>query len=81
MRGKVYTAKEMGQLYATLPGEWLLLEVLERDSYGKALRLKLLHHAKEKEILREFLLEKQDWNLSSDIRFVYSDPDKMCDLL
>jgi hypothetical protein len=80
MAKRVYAANEMARLYAKKPGEWLLVQVLERDVNGKAQKLKLLHHAKEKENLREFLLDKEDWTLNSDIVFVYSDPDKICEL-
>jgi hypothetical protein len=81
MEKKVYTAGEMAQLYAHKPREWLLLQVIERDRSGRATKLRLLYHAKDKDKLREYLLDKEDWTLNSDIIYVYSDPDKACDLL
>lgn len=76
---QTYDAKDMMRLYNEMPQEWLLLEVLEYDKKGRANKLRLLQHAKDKEQLYDFLMENsEDWNWNKNYIFVYSDPDKQC---
>lgn len=77
----IYNASEMAQLYQHNPGVWLLLEVLERNAAGRAEKLRLLQSAADKDALYEFLLEQDDWNWSKEYVFVFSDPDKQCEIL
>jgi hypothetical protein len=78
---KEYHASEMAQLYNKKPNEWLLLEILETNETGRAERLKLLKSAKNKEDLYDFLMDElEDWDWSQNYIFVYSDPEKQCDL-
>lgn len=81
VKKSIFTAKEMAQLYQEKPGVWLLLEVLERDTHGRAKKLKLLQFAKEKDRLHDYLMEQKDWNWGKDYIFVFSNPDVQCDLL
>ncbi|TNE55290.1 MAG: hypothetical protein EP344_13420 [Bacteroidetes bacterium] len=79
---KVYDAGEMAMLYDARPNQWLLLEVLERTESGRAKKLNLLKTAKDKEDLYTYLMDEiEDWDWSRDFIFVYSDPEKQCDLL
>ncbi len=80
MERQLFDAAEMAQLYREKPGEWLLLEVLEKDPYGRAAKLALLRSAKDKEELYDFLLEQQQWDWSKEYIFVFSDPNGQCDI-
>ncbi|MBK7407901.1 MAG: hypothetical protein IPL49_08575 [Saprospirales bacterium] len=76
-----YSAAEMAQLYQKHPNEWLLLEVLATNKSGRAERLRLVKYAKNKNDLYDYLMDEvQDWDWSKNFIFVYSDPDKECDL-
>ena len=76
-----YSAAEMAQLYQKHPGEWLLLEVLATNKSGRAERLRLVKYAKNKNDLYDYLMDEvQDWDWSKNFIFVFSDPDKECDL-
>ena len=79
---KEYTAREMAQLYQKHPNEWLLLEILETNKAGRAERLRLLNYSKNKDDLYDFLMDEvQDWDWSRNFIFVYSDPEKECELI
>lgn len=81
MPEKEYSASEMAQLYQDLPNLWLLLEVLETNGSGRAERLKLIKYASDKNELYEYLLdEDRQWEWGKNYIFVYSDPQKECDL-
>lgn len=76
-----YNAREMAQLYQKHPNEWLLLEILETNKAGRAERLRLVKYAKDKNDLYDYLMdEAEDWNWNRNFIFVYSDPDKECEL-
>lgn len=81
VNGNIYKASEMAQLYQENPGVWLLLEVLERNAAGRAEKLRLLKAAPQKDALYDFLLEQEDWNWHKEYVFVYSDPDKQCEIV
>ncbi len=81
MKRQLYDATEMAQLYQEKPGVWLLLEVLERDQRGRANKLALLRESPNKDDLYDFLLEQQQWDWSKEYIFVFSDPDKQCEIL
>ena len=80
-KNRVYTALEMAQVIVGKPESWFLLEILEEDDYGKAKALKILQHSAEKEILYDYLMEDESWDWNKKYIFVYSDPDKKCELL
>ena len=76
-----YSASEMAQLYQDLPNVWLLLEVLQTNPSGRAERLKLLKYAKDKNELYEYLLDEDPhWEWNKNYIFVFSDPEKACEL-
>ncbi len=78
---KEYGASEMAQLYNAKPNEWLLMEILETNEKGRATRLKLLKSAKDKEELYDYLMdETEEWHWGNNYIFVFSDPEKECDL-
>ena len=80
MKERIYTASEMAQLYQENPGAWLLLDVLERNAAGRAEKLRLLKAAPTKAELYDFLMEQEEWSLEHDYVFVFSDPDKQCEI-
>lgn len=71
----------MARLYQENPHVWLLLEVLERNPNGRAEKLKLLKAAASKDELYDFLMEQDDWTWKKEYIFVYSNPEKQCDIL
>ena len=72
----------MAQVYSSIPNEWLLLEILETNENGRAVKLKLVKNAKDKEDLYDYLMDElEDWDWSKNFIFVYSDPEKQCDFL
>jgi hypothetical protein len=78
---KEYSAREMAHLYQEHPNEWLLLEVLAYNKAGRAERLRLLKFSKNKNDLYDFLMDEvQEWDWSRNFIFVFSDPEKECEL-
>jgi len=80
MEKSIFEATEMAALYHQLPGNWLLLEVLETDAKGQALKLKLINYSNDKDSLRDYLMEDADWNWNKKYIFVLADPNKPCEL-
>lgn len=78
---RIIDAQEVAQLYEDNPGFWLLLDVLETTPNGRASKFILLAKSKDKDDLYEFLMEDDDWSWGKKYIFVYSDPDKHCDLI
>lgn len=81
MEKQLFDAAGMAQLYREKPGVWLLLEVLERDQRGRASKLALLKESPNKDELYDYLLEQQQWDWNTEYIFVFSDPDKQCEIL
>ena len=78
---KIYSAEEMGGLYSQNPRVWLLLEVLEYSASGQAKKLRLLKASKDKDELYDYLMEEEeDWDWNKNYIFVFSDPEKQCEL-
>ncbi len=72
----------MAQLYAELPNQWLLLEIKQKDSTGRAKKLLFIKNDPEKDRLLEYLMDEEinlDW--SKNHILVFSDPDKICELI
>jgi len=62
--------EEVCALYKTIPGEWVLLEPVEWNKNKKATRLKILTYGKDKEVIRNEVMENDEWlNLGSLIYF------------
>ena len=75
---KVINAKEVAKLYNDKPHEWLLLEVLKTSENNRAELFKLLANSKNKEDLREYVMEDKNWNSTRKYILVYADPEKVC---
>ncbi len=74
------TRKAVVKLYDQYPGEWFLLKVLERDKKSrKGLYFELIAHSPDKQKLYD-LLDREDWDWEGDYIFVFSDPDKVCEI-
>ncbi|MCB0650980.1 MAG: hypothetical protein KDC85_06870 [Saprospiraceae bacterium] len=80
-RDRIIDAAEVAQMYEDNPGVWLLLDVLETGPNGRASKFRLLAQAKDKNDLYDILMEDEAWSWDKKYIFVYSDPDKHCDLI
>lgn len=78
---KIYTALEMAQLIGSRPKNWFLLEILKQNNNGKAEELRFLKYSGDKENLYQYLMEDESWDWDKKYIFVFSDPDKKCELL
>ena len=79
--GEEYDAVEMAELYSALPNKWMLLEILKTDKNGRAQRLKLIAYADGKDALYDYLMnETHEWEWDQKYIFLYSDPEKECEL-
>ncbi len=77
--GKVVTAGEVANYYKLYPGFWFLLEVLKTNVEGKAELMRVAGYDKNKDVLREYLLEEQV-EVNSKYIFVYASPDGKCEI-
>ncbi|MDH5381904.1 MAG: hypothetical protein OEW75_13685 [Cyclobacteriaceae bacterium] len=76
---KELSAEEAANLYKEYPGQWFLFRVLETDQSGKARLIGVVGHNKEKNILRDILLDMDDWE--HRYIFMWADPGGKCDLI
>ena len=68
-------------MYIELEGNWLLVEVMERDDNGTATEIRLAHYDKEKENVHEYLMEEEEnWDWTKSYLVVFADPTKQCEL-
>ncbi len=83
--------RDLGQLYQDLAGEWLLLERFPDfplndlskkigAEEGLPTKFRLHAHHPDKDKLREFMLEHDDWDWSKKFLFVLADPEKPCEI-
>ncbi len=79
LTAKIVTASEVAGFYKQYPGFWFLLEVLRTSENGKAELMKLLKYDKQKEVLRDYLLEVET-DMSRKFIFVYASPDGKCEI-
>lgn len=77
--GKIVTASEVMEFYKHYPGFWFLLEVLELSKDGKAELMRIVGFDKNKDVLREHLLEERG-NMNSKHIFVFASPDGKCEI-
>ncbi len=77
-RNKILSLKDISQLYAEKAGQWLLFEVLEKNSAGDPVKLKLLTYSSKKDDLHDFVMDEADWNWEKNYLFVLADPTKSC---
>ncbi len=79
LNGEIVTATEVARFYRQYPGFWFLLEVLKLNDLKKAAVLRVVKYDKDKEVLREYLLDELT-DLNSKYIFVYADPDGKCEI-
>lgn len=72
---------DLAQLYQDLAGEWLLLEILEGAEKKLPAKFRLHAHHRDKDKLREFMMEHDDWNWEKKFLFVQADPEKPCEIV
>jgi hypothetical protein len=72
--------RDLGQLYQDLAGEWLLLEILKGVEEKLPTQFRLHAHHPDKDKLREFMLEHDDWDWGKKFLFVLADPEKPCEI-
>ena len=77
--GKIVTANEVTEFYKQYPGFWFLLEVLEISKDGKAELMRVVSYNKNKDVLREYILE-ESVDMNSKYIFVYASPDGNCEI-
>ncbi|HEY5691494.1 MAG TPA: hypothetical protein VIS49_08565 [Cyclobacteriaceae bacterium] len=79
LREKEVLASEVAFFYKDYPSYWFLLEVLDKDENGKAVLMRVIDYNKNKDVLRDYLLDELSGTNSQYI-FVYAYPDGKCDL-
>jgi hypothetical protein len=67
-------------LYREFEGEWLLVEVVERDAAGAPRRLIVHAHDAGREKLHDWMAERDDWDWSRTYLLLHADPGKTCEL-
>ena len=72
--------RDLGQLYQDLAGEWLLLEILQGRDEKLPAQFRLHAHHRDKDKLRELMMEHEDWDWSRKFLFVLADPEKPCEI-
>jgi hypothetical protein len=72
--------RDLGQLYQDLAGEWLLLEILESAEKKQPTKFRLHAHHRDKDKLRELMMEHEDWDWNKKFLFVQADPEKPCEI-
>lgn len=75
---ETFEVSDIQKLYVRHSGEWLLLEVTERNEFDQPIRLRLIAASPDKETLRELVLEDDLWDWSRRYLMVFADPDKPC---
>lgn len=79
LNGRVVTVEDVANLHREKPHEWFLLEVIEANADGKAIKMKIVSHHTDKDILREHLLEGEHEE-NKRYLFYCSDPNLPCEL-
>ncbi len=72
--------RDLNQLYQDLAGEWLLLEIFQSEEEKLPDRFRLHAHHRDKDKLREFMLEHNDWDWNKKYLMVQADPEKPCEI-
>ena len=79
IKDKEVTADEVALFYKRYPSFWFLLEVLKTSEVGKAEVMRVVGYDRDKEELREYLLDNLTDTKSKYI-FVYADSDGKCEV-
>jgi hypothetical protein len=78
---KIYRS-DIVDMYQDLEHLWLLIEVMARDENGTATEIRLVHFAKNKDDVYEFLMEEdENWDWTKNYMVVLADPKKECELI
>ena len=72
--------EEVTQLYLKDPGVWVILEIMEKNSAGKAVKLRPVQYAANKEVLRNFLLDMEDWEDGEKLIYFFTGFDGTCEI-
>ncbi len=76
--GKSISDKEVVNLYKIIPGEWVLLEPVEWKENKRAIRLKVLKYNKDKEVIRNEVMENDDWLGLGSLIYFFTGYDGTC---
>ena len=76
--GKEISNEEVAELYLVIPDVWVLLEPKEFDQSRHAIKLKVLKYDKEKEALRNYVMENDELLGSGSLIYFFSGHDGTC---
>ncbi len=76
--GEVLSNAEVSDLFKKLPGHWVLLLPVEFDENKRPISLKILKYDKDKEVLRDFLMDQEDWDDSESLIYFFTGYDGSC---
>jgi len=78
LKGMVVTANQVATFYKSYPGIWFLLEVIVEKN-KKAELLRVVGYDKNKDVLREYLLDEKV-DIHRKYIFVFASPDGKCEI-
>lgn len=76
---RVFTRDEIAELYKALPNHWMLLEPVEKGKNGTTTKVKILNMDKDKDVLRDWLLDRDEWEDSTTLIYFFASTDGTCD--
>lgn len=79
IKDKKVSAGDVAEFYKQYPAYWFLLEVLKTGDTGKVELMRVAGYDKDKDVLREYLLDKLT-DTNSKYIFVFADPDGKCEV-
>lgn len=77
---KIFTLKDIAQLYIEKNNQWLLLGILETNSDNEPTKFRLLTSSADKDKLHDYISEDESWDWSKKYLMVLADPNKPCSL-
>ena len=78
--GKSVSDKEITQLYKTIPGIWVLLEPAEWNENKRATRLKILKYNEDKDVIRDEVMENDEWLSLGSLIYFFTGFDGTCEI-
>jgi hypothetical protein len=75
---KKLSDEEISQLYLKVPNVWVLLEPVRYGNDNRAKELIVLEYNKEKDVLRDFVMNMDDWDNASSLIYFYTGDDGTC---
>ena len=79
-KGTVLSDAEVAELYHKDPGVWVLLEILKKDEKGRAVLLRSVRFSQNKEELRNFVLNKDEWGDEERLMYFFTGFDGTCEI-